>query len=397
MKITKVDVLKVRSQVRNRTPILCRIYTDTGLYGDGEAALSFGSAKTAAFAIVQDLAKKIIGMNPLDNEVIWEKLYRGSFWGQNGGAIINAGISAIDIALWDIKGKYFHVPLYQLLGGKRRDKLRAYASQLQFGWSSEADIPIRMPEEYAREAKKAVGEGYDCVKYNFFMYKPEGDPLKLTDEYTSNEQIGLLSATTLSVIESRIAAVRQAVGPQVDIILENHAHTDAQSAIQIGKMAKKYNIFFYEEPTTPSVNLLSFVHQETGIPVASGERIYTRWQYFEYFKNHAIQVIQPDLGTAGGITEVKKICDAAYVYDVGVQIHTCGSQISTTAALHLECCLPNFTIHEHNVWALDKANRDICIYDYQPKNGKFEIPDLPGIGNEISNHTFQNSDIVTIQ
>lgn len=395
MKITKVDVLRVQAEVRNWTPILCRIYTDEGIYGDGEAALAFGGARLAAFGIVQDFAEAIIGMNPLDHEVIWDKLYRNTFWGQNGGPVIYAGISAIDIALWDIKGKAYNAPVYQLLGGKRRDNLRAYASQLQFGYGPE-DIPIRALEDYANEAKKAVAAGFDCVKYNFFTYKPQGDPVKIIDRYSDDEKMSLLSPAYVNLVESRIAAVREAVGPDVDIIVESHASTDAQSAVQLGQMMKQYRVFYYEEPTTPTPQLLKYVHDETGIPIASGERIFTRWQYAEYFKQNALQVIQPDLGTCGGITEVKKVCDMAYIYDVGVQIHTCGSQISTSAALQLESAIPTFTIHEHNVWALAPSNRELCIYDYQPVNGKFQVPDLPGIGNEISGIAFKKSEIVTI-
>ncbi|MBC8535621.1 mandelate racemase/muconate lactonizing enzyme family protein [Feifania hominis] len=396
MKITRVDVLRVKAQVRNWTPILCRIYTDEGIYGDGEAALAFGNARRAAFGMVQDFAKSVIGMNPLVHEIIWDKLYRHSYWGQNGGPVIFAGISAIDLALWDIKGKAYHAPLYELLGGRRRESLRAYASQLQFGYGA-PDIPIRTPEEYAREAKKAVADGYDCVKYDFFTYKPEGDPVKIGDRYSDNDRIGLLSPIYMNVLESRVRAVREAVGPNVDIVVENHAFTDAQSAVQIGNMLKQYRIFYYEEPTTPTPQLSKYVHEKTGLPIASGERIYSRWQYADYLTQNALQIIQPDLGTCGGITEVKKICDMAYVYDVGVQIHTCGSQISTTAALHLECAIPNFVIHEHNVWALTPSNRELCIYDYQPSNGKFTVPDLPGIGNEIAQETFAKSEVVTIE
>lgn len=136
MKITKVDVLHLKTNLKNGhwRPIVCRIYTDEGIYGDGEAALAYGESQIAAFGIVQNFAKLIIGMDPLQHEVIWDKLYRTTFWGQNGGPVIFAGISAIDIALWDIKGKYYNAPIYELLGGKRREKLRTYASQLQFSW-----------------------------------------------------------------------------------------------------------------------------------------------------------------------------------------------------------------------------------------------------------------------
>lgn len=396
MKITKVDVLRLPGTFRGWTPILCRIYTDEGVYGDGEASLGFDSAKRAAFNMVQDFAECIIGMNPLDHEIIWDKLYRNTFWGQNGGPVVNAGISAIDLALWDIKGKVYNAPLYQLLGGKRRERLRAYASQLQFGYGPVYHAAYT-PEEYAEEARKAVADGYDAVKYNFFIYLPKDKVTEKQDRYTDLDRLGLLTNDKVQLVEDRIAAVREAVGPNVDIIVENHAYNDANSSIQLGQMMKKYRVFYFEEPTTPVPSLLRRVHEETGLPVASGERIYTRWQYNEYFKQDALQVIQPDLGTAGGITEVKKICDMAYVHDVSVQLHCCGTQISTTAALHLECAIPNFVIHEHNMWSYAPSNREACIYDYQPVNGYFEVPDLPGIGNEIAPETFKVSQVVTIE
>ena len=141
MKITQVDIMTPTIEERPIwRPILCRIYTDEGIYGDGEAALAYGIASPAAAGMIRDLAKLIIGMDPLDSEVIWDKLYKATFWGQNGGPVVFAGISALDIALWDIKGKAFNVPIYKLLGGKRRDNLRTYASQLQFGWSDHPEV-----------------------------------------------------------------------------------------------------------------------------------------------------------------------------------------------------------------------------------------------------------------
>ena len=379
MKITKVDVLHLKTNLKNGhwRPIVCRIYTDEGIYGDGEAALAYGESQIAAFGIVQNFAKLIIGMDPLQHEVIWDKLYRTTFWGQNGGPVIFAGISAIDIALWDIKGKYYNAPIYELLGGKRREKLRTYASQLQFSWGPDI-IPQRTPDDYAREAKKAVAEGYDAIKIDFFTFKPD------EGNFNDNDRLGLLSPEYLQMYEARVKAVREAIGPNVDLIIENHSFTDSQSAAQLGNLVKKYNIFYFEEPSTPTPQLSKFVHDETGLPIANGERIYTRWQYIEYFKQNAIQVIQPDVGTCGGITEIKKICDMAHVFDVGVQVHACGSPLSTAAALHLECAIPNFVIHEHHTYALSPYNKELCIHDYQPVNGKFSVPDLPGLGNELS-------------
>ena len=247
MKITKVDVLHLKTNLKNGhwRPIVCRIYTDEGIYGDGEAALAYGESQIAAFGIVQNFAKLIIGMDPLQHEVIWDKLYRTTFWGQNGGPVIFAGISAIDIALWDIKGKYYNAPIYELLGGKRREKLRTYASQLQFSWGPDI-IPQRTPDDYAREAKKAVAEGYDAIKIDFFTFKPD------EGNFNDNDRLGLLSPEYLQMYEARVKAVREAIGPNVDLIIENHSFTDSQSAAQLGNLVKKYNIFYFEEPSTPT-------------------------------------------------------------------------------------------------------------------------------------------------
>lgn len=392
MKITKIDVLHLKTDLKNGhwRPIVCRVYTDSGIYGDGEAALAYGEAHLAAFGMLQDFAKLIIGMDPLDHEIIWDKLYRRTFWGQNGGPVVFSGISALDMALWDIKGKYFGVPVYQLLGGKRRTHLRTYASQLQFGWGDKL-VPQLSPEDYAASAKTAVAEGYDCVKYDFFTFAPDGH------RYSDSDRLGLLAPGLIHQFESRLAAVRAAVGENVDIIVENHSYTDSMSSIQLGQAAKKYGIFYFEEPNTPTPRLSKMAHDETGLPIATGERIYTRWQYIEYFLQNAIQVIQPDLGTCGGITEVKKVCDMALTFDVGVQIHACGSPLSTAAALQVEAAIPNFVIHEHHIYARTPQNRALCIHDYQPVNGKFEVPDLPGIGNELSEYAFQHCDMVSIQ
>lgn len=391
MKIVKGDVMQLGTDVRpDWRPIVCRIYTDEGIYGDGEAAMAYDVGALGAFGMLQELAKMVIGMDPLDNEVIWDKLYRSTFWGQNGGPVTFSAISAIDIALWDIKGKYFKVPVYKLLGGKKRDNLRCYASQLQFGWG-EVRIPARTPEDYAKNAKKAVEEGYDAVKFDFFLYNEEDG------FFNDNDRLGLLSKKYLNIVEKRIAAVREAVGPDVDIIMENHSYTDAQSALQLGRMAEKYDIFCFEEPTTPYPKITKYMSDKLNIPIATGERIYSRWQYAQYFENCSVQMIQPDFGNCGGITEGKKICDMAYAYDVGVQGHACGSPLSNVVALHLECVIPNFVIHEHHAVNLTPYNKSYCIYDYQPVNGKYKVPELPGLGNELSESAMNNSIKVTIE
>ena len=393
MKITKIDVMLVNLDCPDNVgwePIVCRVYTDGGIYGDGEAALAYGRASRAAFGMIQDLAGLLIGRDPLDHEVIWEKLYKSIFWGQNGGPVVFAGISALDIALWDIKGKFFGVPIYKLLGGKMRDSLRCYASQLQFGWG-DRKVPAITVEDYVRNAKAAVAEGYDAIKIDFFTFAPDGH------RYSSEETTRLQPPVVANMVIDRLAAVREAVGPDVDIIMENHSYIDAQGAVQLGRMAEKYNVMYFEEPTTPNPKMNKFVADRVRIPIAQGERIYSRWGYAPYFEDGSIQLIQPDMGNCGGMTEAKKICDMAHVYDVGVQMHVCASPLSTAAALQLEAAIPNFTIHEHHVYNRYAYNKAMCIYDYQPVNGKYSIPDKPGLGNELSDFCFSNSVKVTVK
>ena len=392
MKITQIDIMTPHIQENPMwRPILCRIHTDEGIYGDGEAALAYGIASPAAAGMIRDLATLIIGMDPLDSEVIWDKLYKSTFWGQNGGPVVFAGISALDIALWDIKGKVFNVPVYKLLGGKRRDNLRTYASPLQFGWSDHAETLTTL-DEYREVSKKAVAEGYDAIKIDFFTYAPE-DGRRYTDEDCTR----LLSPKLVDVVESRVAAVREAIGPNVDIIMENHSRPDAQSAVQLGRAVQKYNIFYFEEPNTPNPKTAKFISSKLSMPIAHGERVYSRWQYAPFFEDQSIQVIQPDLGNCGGLTEGKKICDMAYVYDISVQAHVCASPLSTAVALHLESVIPNFVIHEHHTNNLKPWNKELCTVDWQPVDGKFKVPEGPGLGCEFTDKVLNTENKIIVK
>jgi L-alanine-DL-glutamate epimerase-like enolase superfamily enzyme len=397
MKITSVEVIALEKDPGCLSrPVLCRVNTDEGLYGLGEAGVAIGSGAPAAFAQIKDIAPMILGMDPWYHEVIWEKLFRQSFWAQGNGAIVMAAISAIDIAIWDLKGKIADVPLYKLLGGKQREKLRCYASQLQFGWGVDRFIPFKgvsgESAYYAESARKAVEDGYDAIKTNFMRFDEKGDILP----YTAST--GYISKKMLRLVEDRIRATREAVGPDVDIIMENHAMTDANTAIQIGKIAQGYDIMFYEEGT-PALNpgVMKKIAEAVDIPLATGERTYTRWGFLPFLENHCLQVIQPDIGNCGGITEAKKICDLAHIYDVSVQTHVCSSPISVAISLHLEAAIPNFIIHEHHICNTLPSTIAECKYDYQPEQGYYAIPELPGHGQEIAEGALQRAHIETIK
>ena len=387
MKITKVEVLEVKTARPTWRPVYCRVFTDEGITGDGEAALAYGRAADAGYAALKEFAGLIIGMDPLKNEVVWDKLYKETFWGQNGGPVIFAAIGAIDIALWDIKGKYFNKPIHALLGGKRRDTLRTYASQLQNGWEfgQENHSFQTTPDGFAQAAVKAVKEGYDAVKFDFFEKSPEGAA------FVGEDRRGFVNPKNLLMMEERVAAVREAVGPKVDIIAEAHSRMDAPGAIRYAKILEKYGVMFFEEPDTPTPYMTKYIASRVNIPLAGGERVYGRMQFVPYFEDRSLQLIQPDLGNCGGFTEVKKICDMAYAYDVAVQPHICASPLSTTAALHLEAVIPNFEIHEHHINNRITSNMGLVTKDVQPVNGVFEVPNEPGLGNQISDLAYRNA------
>ena len=345
MKITSIDVYDFGKclNYEDCSPICIRINTDAGISGFGEVGLAYGNAHNAGVWMVKDFGQLIIGKDPLRSEAIREQLFRTTFWGMGGGTVINAGMSAIDIALWDIKGKYYNAPVYQLLGGKINEKLRAYASQIQFDWDLE-DRNMVTPEQYAEAAKKAMAQ-------------------------------------------------------DLDIIIELHSFTDTSTAIQLANYIDDLNIMYYEEPVHP-LNAVSMreIKENIRIPVASGERIYTRLGYRPFFENRSLSVIQPDVCLCGGISEAKKICDMADTYDVKVQIHVCGGPISQAAALHVETAIPNFLIHEQHSYGIKQGLRDTCVYDYLPDDhGELTVPELPGIGQEITEETMAKTWVYTIQ
>ena len=351
--------------------------------------MAYGSGGSGAVGAIKDFGRLILGEDPFNTEKIWEKLLKKTFWGQGGGTVIFTAISALDIALWDIKGKVLHVPVYQLLGGKSNSKLRAYASQLQFGWGPVREAKATV-EEYAEEAKVAVNDGYDAIKIDVLAFDGQG---KVQEKLE-----GPLPHAIVSLGAARVAAMREAVGPDVDIIIENHGHTDLVSAIQFARAIEPYHIFFYEEINTPlNPALLQAAKQKIDIPIASGERIYSRWGYLPYFQNRSIDVIQPDLGSCGGFSEFKKIADMAHTYEVSVQAHVAGTGIAEAAALHAEASIPNFCIHEHHQKVLLPEYQELCKYNYQPVHGAYTVPELPGIGQDITEEVYKQSDYVLVQ
>ena len=395
MKITSVECYKGPF-------ITVKMNTDEGISGFGEAGLSYGCCQTAAWGNCQDFAKLVIGMDPFDTERIYEHLHRHTFWGMNGGVTVSAAMAALDIACWDIKGKALGLPVYKLLGGKTRGAMRTYASQLQTGWKTlvtreDKAVLLYDPEDYDDAVKDAVADGYDAVKIDpcFAGLIPEdfataylhrGDNLK-----------GVYPAALRNIAVERIAAAREAGGDKLDIIIEIHGTLDANTSVDLANALEPYRILYYEEPTMPSnPKVFNHIKNRINIPLATGERCYTRWGFRQFFEDRSIDIAQPDLCNTGGITEGKKIADMAYVYDIGVQFHSCGGPIATAAALQLEAVVPNFVMHEFHNGNFQSKFRKGGKYEWMPVNGQFHMCDRPGIGQEMSEEAMATYEKVVI-
>jgi L-alanine-DL-glutamate epimerase-like enolase superfamily enzyme len=385
MKINRVEIFDIDCPKRAEwNPVFVRVHTDEGLVGVGEAGLAYDLGHSAAAHMIKEIAQAmLIGWDPMNTEALWARMLRESFWGLGGGPVIYAAMSAIDTALWDIRGKALGVPVYQLLGGKTNGKLRTYASQLQFDWDTQVNR-LNNPVDFGKAAEKAVAQGYDAVKVDPIVYDKDG--------VGHFDRTKLFTQPEMRLFKARLQAIRDAVGDDVDIIFECHSLPGVATAIQLGEMVEDIGCLFYEEPVNYlNSKLHDKVSKRVNVPIAGGERLYNRWGVRPYLEDQSLDVLQPDIGLCGGFTEAKKVCDYADVYDVRIQAHVCGGPVATAASLHLETAIPNFLIHEHHTYAIKDWNRELCLQDPQPVSGFFEVSEEPGIGIDLNDEVVYRS------
>ena len=369
MKITEVEVFDVATG-RGWNPVIVRINTDEGITGVGEVALAFGVGASAGVGMVKNLSERfLLGEDPFRIEKLWDTMLRGTFWGQGGGPVVYGGMSAIDEALWDIKGKALGVPVYELLGGRCRGKLRVYAN----GWYH----GLVEPAQYAEAARKVQEDGYTATKFDPFAVAPDG---------VEGGFFAVLERDRADIACARVKAVRDAVGPDFDILIEVHGNLGTTSAIQMGRRLEGFDPFFYEEPVD-SLNFecMKKVSENVSIPIAAGERLYLRHGFRRYIEEQALDILQPDMGLAGGITEVKKIAAHAETYNIQVQPHNCASPVTTAAAVQLDACIPNFIIQEVFPYRPEETMRVVREpLEERIKDGYLKVPDEPGLGIELN-------------
>lgn len=337
--------------------LFLKITTDEGIVGWGEPVIE-GKAQTVG-AAVDEFMQQLIGKNPLNIEDHWNMMYRSSFY--RGGPILMSAISGIDQALWDIKGKYYNAPVHELLGGACRESMKVYS------W-----IGGDRPQDTANAAKKALENGFEAIKMN------ATEELQYIDSYDKIE----------SVVQ-RVAGIREAAGNHLGIGIDFHGRVHKPMAKVLAKELEPYNPMFIEEPVlSENIEAVREISQTTTIPIALGERLFSRWDFKPILESGFVDIIQPDLSHAGGITECKKIISMAEAYDVGAAPHCPLGPIALASCLQVDATCHNAFIQEQSLGI--HYNKDSDILDYitnkevfEFKDGYVDIPKKPGLGVEI--------------
>jgi galactonate dehydratase len=357
MKITGIEPFVVATFHKNarRHWLIFKLLTDEpGLFGLGEASLH--SYDEQIIGILRDWVDRYLaGKDPLHSETHWTRLYQDT--PARGGALGSTALSGIDIALWDLKGKILGRPVYELLGGPQRDRIRVYAN----GWYTNPGAP----EQNADEARAVVERGFDAMKFDCF----------------GREAYATISPHEAQLAEDRVAAVREAVGPDVDILVEVHARFNVATAIHLGQRLERYRPFWFEEPVSQeNVSEMAQVRRHVRIPIATGERLYTKFPFFELIKHEAVDVLQPDICNAGGITELKKIAAIAEAQHLSMAPHNTNGPIGTVASFHLAASMPNFLIQEYHAEFYEPWFFDLVPDQPRRTGNSVPLPNGPGLG-----------------
>ena len=353
MKITDIKTFVVDCFRTNW--VFVKVYTDEGLTGVGEGTLEY--KEKALVGAIEHIKDYLLGKDPRQIEKHYHDIYRYAYW--RGGDVLTSALSAVEMALWDILGKSLGVPVYQLLGGKVNDACRIYVN----GWFAGA----KEPEEFAEKAALAVARGVTAMKWDPF-----------------GKNYLQISNADLDKALRCVAAVREAVGEGVDLLIEAHGRFDVPTGIKIANELAPFKPMLLEEPTPPNnLEALEAVRAKSPVAIAAGERLYTRYDYNELFRRRAADYIQPDVSHAGGIMELKKLAAIAEANYIPFAPHNPSGPIANAATLQLAACCPNFCILEIMYSDVDyrgSITNEALLYE----NGYIKIGDKPGLGIELN-------------
>ena len=366
MKITNTKTFLVEGLKYNWT--LFKIETDSGIHGWGEATNWPGSPLIEAAC--KHVGDFIIGQDARRLDYLWTKVYRDMNWLGQAGPLLSA-ISAMDIALWDIKGKAAGMPVYDLLGGLYRKKVQLYANYWFTGG-------CHSPEDYARQAKETLAKCFTALNFDPFAHVNYWYGEDLSDNNGLTEKQKQLSIDV-------VAAVAKAAGPEVAIAIETHAFLNGPTAVEMANRLAKlgFNCMWYEEPALPEFpDSIADIRRKITLPVCVGERLHSRFMLRGVLEKQAADIVMPDITRCGGISEMRKMANLAETYNVPIAPHNPNGPISTIASAHTMATVPNFFRQEFMV--NDVPWRDGCLSHPLPvSNGFFEMPDRPGLGFDI--------------
>lgn len=350
MKITGIEPILAGGRY-----LFVKVHTDEGLIGLGECGA--WAYQEATVSVLKQMEKMIVGQDPLRTEFIWNALSRNLHF---RGSVTQSAVSGIDIALWDLKGKYFQVPCYELMGGKVREKIKIYVN------ARAGDA-----KGMAAEAKKLADQGFQSIRFSIGHPKDE------------NGRCGENFTSLVTRVEGTMKAVREAVGWNVDVAIECHRGMRPAESIELGRVLRPYRPYFYEDPIPDNLEAMRQVIRGCDIPVATGERFINPAEFDSLMTTTDVRYIRPDMCVAGGLTAGKKIAAEAEVRGVYVIPHNPLGPVSTAACLQLDACIPNFEVQEYpmanGVCRLDKEMKT----PFHVENGYITLPEGPGLGIEL--------------
>jgi galactonate dehydratase len=360
VKVVSVDAFRVPPQW-----LFVRVRTDEGVTGWGEAGIQMRAR--AVEAAVSHLADYLVGQEALAIEAHWQVMRKTGFY--RDGPILSSALAAVDEALWDIAGKVHGVPVHELLGGPVRDRVRAYA------WVGGDDLNEFTAEELVAETKARIDEGFSAFKL------------------TPAKSFAVDTPQAGHEVVSRIAALRDAVGPERDIALDVHGHWSKATARRLLPQLEPYELLFVEEPLLPEhLHMLRELTATTSLPIATGERLYNRWDFREVLQS-GLAVAQPDVSQAGGISETRRIAAMAETYDVVVAPHCPLGPIALAASLQIDFATPNILIQEQSISHFGDEFLDYLVArsPFEIVDGWFARPTGPGLGIEVDEQAVERA------
>jgi galactonate dehydratase len=354
MKISKLTTHVLGTPWRDLTFV--QVHTDEGLVGVGETRMLSHTRALLGY-LDEATTNHVLGSDPFDIESLVRRMKYGDFG--RAGEIVMSGIACVEMACWDIVGKALGQPVWRLLGGSVNDRVKAYAN----GWYTVE----RTPEEFHAAATRVVERGYRALKFD-----PFGPGRYELDHQERMRSVAL------------VEAVRDAVGPDVELLLEMHGRFAPMEAVRIARLVEPFEPSWLEEPVPPeNLAALEKVAAHTSLPLAAGERIHDRIEFREIFAAQSLDVIQPDIGHIGGILETRKLAATAETHHVLVAPHNVGGPVLTAANLHLAACTPNFKIQEHFNDFADEEVKQAAPGLPEVVDGYFALPSAPGLGVEL--------------